>query len=129
MSCMLLYVFDMFHILLSGDSLRDLWNVYMYVTCYSESWVPVICFRLARASDLYAPTSNSYIFTPIENWIHAYRNLFTWNSPYYHLLKYLLFLLKHSINCQEIFGRDHLLLISAQTIQTFLEKQMKTRNT
>ena len=31
MSCMLLYVFDMFHILLSGDSLRDLWNVYMYV--------------------------------------------------------------------------------------------------
>jgi len=31
MSCMLLYVFDMFHILLSGDSLRDLWNVCMYV--------------------------------------------------------------------------------------------------
>ena len=31
MSCMLLYVFDMFHILLSGDSLRDLWNAYMYV--------------------------------------------------------------------------------------------------
>ena len=31
MSCILLYVFDMFHILLSGDSLRDLWNVYMYV--------------------------------------------------------------------------------------------------
>ena len=31
MYCMLLYVFDMFHILLSGDSLRDLWNAYMYV--------------------------------------------------------------------------------------------------
>ena len=31
MSCMLVYVFDMFHILLSADSLRDLWNVYMYV--------------------------------------------------------------------------------------------------
>jgi len=31
---MLLYVFDMFHILLSGDSLRDLWNAYMYVCMY-----------------------------------------------------------------------------------------------
>jgi len=26
-----LYAFDMFHNLLSGDSLRDLWNVYMYI--------------------------------------------------------------------------------------------------
>ena len=26
-----LYDFNMFHILLSGDSLRDLWNVYMYM--------------------------------------------------------------------------------------------------
>ena len=26
-----LYAFDMFHNLLSGNSLRDLWNVYMYV--------------------------------------------------------------------------------------------------
>ena len=32
MSFMLLYVFDMFHILLSGDSLRDLWNANMCVT-------------------------------------------------------------------------------------------------
>jgi len=24
----ILYAFDMFHIVLSGDSLRDLWNVY-----------------------------------------------------------------------------------------------------
>jgi len=31
MSCMLLYVFYMFHILLSGDSLRDLWNACVYV--------------------------------------------------------------------------------------------------
>jgi hypothetical protein len=45
------------------------------------------------ASDLYAPTSNSCIFTPIKNWTHVYMNLFTGNSPYYHLLKYLLFLL------------------------------------
>ena len=46
---------------------------------------------------LYAPTSNSCIFTPIENWTHVYKNLFTRNSPYYHLLKYLLFLLKHPV--------------------------------
>ena len=31
MFCLLLYVLDMFHILLSGDSLRDLWNVCRYV--------------------------------------------------------------------------------------------------
>jgi len=34
MSCMLLYVIDMFHILLSGDSLRDLWSAYMYICMY-----------------------------------------------------------------------------------------------
>jgi hypothetical protein len=28
------YAFDMFHILLSGDSFRDLWNVCMYVSMY-----------------------------------------------------------------------------------------------
>ena len=28
---------------------------------------------------------------------HMYMNLFIWNSPYCHLLKYLLFLLKHSV--------------------------------
>jgi len=28
------------------------------VTCYSDSWVPVICFKLARASDLHSPTSD-----------------------------------------------------------------------
>jgi len=43
------------------------------------------------------PTSNSCIFTPTENWTHVYMNLFTRNSPYYHLLKYLLFLLKHPV--------------------------------
>jgi hypothetical protein len=67
------------------------------VICYSESWVPVIFFRLARASDLYALKSNSSISTPIENWTHVYMKLFTRNSPYYHFLKYLLFLLKHPV--------------------------------
>ena len=50
-----------------------------------------------QKSDLYAPTSISFIFTPIEKWTHVYINLFTRNSPYYHLLKYLLFLLKHPV--------------------------------
>jgi hypothetical protein len=52
---------------------------------------------LAKASDLYAPTSNSCISTSIENWTHVYMNLFTRNSPYLYLLKYLLFLLKHPV--------------------------------
>jgi len=29
---MLLYFFDMFHVLLCGDNLRDLWNAYMYIS-------------------------------------------------------------------------------------------------
>ena len=37
------------------------------------------------------------ISTHIENWTHVYMNLFTGNSPYYHLLKYLLLLLKHPV--------------------------------
>ena len=35
-----------------------------------------------QKSDLYAPTSNSCIFTSIENWTHVYMNLFTRNSTY-----------------------------------------------
>jgi hypothetical protein len=46
---------------------------------------------------LYAPTSNICILTPIENWTHFYMNLFALNSPCYHLLKYLLFLLKRPV--------------------------------
>ena len=37
------------------------------------------------------------ISTPTENWTHVYMNLFTRNSSYYHLLKCLLFLLKHPV--------------------------------
>ena len=37
------------------------------------------------------------ISRPIENWTRDYMNLFTQNNPYYHLLKYLLFLLKHTV--------------------------------
>jgi hypothetical protein len=41
---------------------------------------------------VYAPASNSCISTANENYTHAYANLFTRNSPYYHL-----FLLKHCV--------------------------------
>jgi hypothetical protein len=41
--------------------------------------------------------THTSISTPFENWTHVYMNLFTRNSPYYHLLKYLLFLLKHPL--------------------------------
>jgi len=51
-----------------------------------------------QKSDLYTPNSNSCIFTTIENWTNVYVNLLTRNSPYYHLLKYLLFLLKHPVH-------------------------------
>jgi len=34
---------------------------------------------------------------PLKILTHVYMNLFTRNSPYYHLLKYLIFLLKHPV--------------------------------
>ena len=45
----------------------------------------------------YAWHSNNYISTPTKNWTLVYMNLFTRNSPYYHLLKYLLFFLKQPV--------------------------------
>jgi len=59
MSCLFLYVFDMFHILLSGGSLRDLWNVYMYVcvcvyVCSSRTqlliYVVITCFHFSQSA-------------------------------------------------------------------------------
>jgi len=77
----------------------------------SDQFVSCVYFLLCRLrfssiplrqkSDLYAPISNSCIFTPIENWTHVYMNLFTRNSPYYHLLNYLLFFLKHPVYAYE----------------------------
>jgi len=37
------------------------------------------------------------VSTHIVNWTHVYMNLFTRKSPYYHLLKYVLFFLKHPV--------------------------------
>ena len=51
----------------------------------SDQFVSCVYFSLQTSlfihphrqkSDLYAPTSNSCIFTPIENWTHVYMNLF-----------------------------------------------------
>jgi len=59
MSCTLLYVFDMFHILLPGDSLRDLWNIYIlrsadpkYLNRVPQLLAPEILldFRLSQRS-------------------------------------------------------------------------------
>jgi len=46
-----LSVYDMFHILLSCDSLKDLWNVYMYACIYVCTYVfmYVICEPESRS--------------------------------------------------------------------------------
>ena len=56
-----------------------------------------ISFLYTFCKAFHAERSNSCIYTPIKNWTHVYMNLFTRNSPSYHQLKYLLFLLKHPI--------------------------------
>ena len=40
----------------------------------------------------------------LENWTHVYMNLFTRNNSFYHLVKYLLFLLKHPVYVYIIRG-------------------------
>jgi hypothetical protein len=50
-------------------------------------------------SDLNAPNSNSCIYKHIENRTQVYMNFCTRNSRHYHILKYLLFLLKHPVYC------------------------------
>jgi hypothetical protein len=58
----------------------------------------VICLSFISFVRLYMRNiKKSCIPTPNENWTHVYTNLFTRNSPYYHLLKYSLFLLKHPV--------------------------------
>jgi len=46
MSCMLLYVFDMFHILLSGDGLRDLWKRERERVCVCVCVCACVCVRV-----------------------------------------------------------------------------------
>jgi hypothetical protein len=75
-----------------------------YLLC--EFKIEAIFNNSRNASSRYAPTSNSCIFTPNENWTHIYMKLITRNSPYYHPLKYLLFLLKHSVYCSMGLPRE-----------------------
>src|SRR5215469_2434172 len=88
----------------------------------------ILLAKGTSSSNLYAPNSNSCISTPIENWTHVYMNLFTRNSPYYHLLKYLLFLLKHPVyfhlkylrqtNHIPLDGREMLCELCRSTVQS-----------
>ena len=77
----------------ASDQFRLLCFLFLCRLCFSS--IPTD--KNPKVLALYVPTTNSCISTSIENWTHVYMNLFTQNSPYYHLLKYLLFLLKHSV--------------------------------
>ena len=52
---MLSYVFDMFHILLSGDSLRDLWNVCVCVCVYSLSMIKNLILTSTDSNEMCGP--------------------------------------------------------------------------
>jgi len=73
----------------------QLYHHLKYLLLLLKHPVYIGCFR--QKSNLYAPTSNSRISTPIQNWIHVYMNSFIRNSQHRHLLKYLLLLLKHPV--------------------------------
>jgi hypothetical protein len=69
----------------------------------------------------YAWHSNSCISTPTENWIHVYMTLFIQNSPYYNLLKYSLFLLKHAGGvcvCVCIYIYIYIFILYTHTLET-----------
>jgi hypothetical protein len=59
----------------------------------------LICLSFIHFVRLFMRNIQTYsaIFTPTENLTRVYMNLFARSSPYYHLLKYLLFLLKHPV--------------------------------
>jgi hypothetical protein len=45
--CMFLYVYDLFHILLSCDKIMDPWNICMYVCMYVRMYVCMyVCMKL-----------------------------------------------------------------------------------
>ena len=82
-------------LLYEGSSIHNVSD--QFISCVYFFFVDSAFYPSPQTSDLYAPASNSCIFTPIENWTHVNMNLFTRNSPYYHLLKYLLFLQKQPV--------------------------------
>ena len=66
--------------------------VYFFFVDFSFHPSPQTKVRSARAK-----FKQLYLHTHIENRTLVYMNVFTRNSSYYHLLKYLLFLLKHPV--------------------------------
>ena len=58
----------------SERPIRLLCLLFLYRLCFS--FIPT-----DKNLKEYTPASNSYIFTPTENWTHVYMNLFTWKSP------------------------------------------------
>jgi hypothetical protein len=52
---------------------------------------------LVLATEQINVSDNQYQSINIKNWTHVSMEFFTRNSPYYHLLKYLLFFLKHPV--------------------------------
>ena len=59
-----------------------------YVICLS--FIPFVRLFMRNIQTAVSPH-------PLENWSHVYLYLLSWHSPYNHLLKYLLFLLKHPV--------------------------------
>jgi len=67
----------------------------IYITNKCKQYV--ICLSFIHFVKLFMPNIQKLYLTAIENWTHVYMNLFTRNNPYYLILKYLLFLLKHPV--------------------------------
>jgi len=67
----------------------------IYITNKCNQYV--ICLSFIHFVRLFVRDIQTAVSTPTENWTHVYMNLFTRNSPYCHLIKCLLFLLKHLV--------------------------------
>jgi hypothetical protein len=63
-----------------------------------------------------AESPHTHTHTHIENWTHVYMNSFTRNSPYYHLLKYLLFLLKYPVKSEHNTGLNDTMFLVTVTV-------------
>jgi len=55
-------------------------------------------------------------------------NLFTRNSPYYHLLKYLLFLLKHTVEATKLTSDVSTVLLSARAEILYYFREYRNKN-
>ena len=67
-----------------------------YVICLS--FIPFVRLFMCNIQTAVSPH-------PLKTGHTLFMNLFTRNSPHYHLLKYLLFLLKHPVYCKHKLGQ------------------------